>query len=163
MPTYLRLNRTGTTYTGYYSADGVNWTEAGSFTDSSLTVTGLAPYGWNYNATPSNAVAVTASFDWFHNTTTSATVATPTFNPAERDHLFFYAECVDCRQHAGFDHPLHHRREHADYVFTSVCELDHDQCIDYDSSIGDRERVRSERRRLCVLYAERRRGGHAEH
>jgi hypothetical protein len=82
VPTYLRLNRTGTTYTGYYSADGVNWTKAGSFTDSSLTVTGLAPYGWNYNATPSSAPAVTASFDWFHNTTTTATVATPTFNPA---------------------------------------------------------------------------------
>jgi regulation of enolase protein 1 (concanavalin A-like superfamily) len=81
VPSYLRLNRTGNTYTGYYSADGVNWTQAGSFTDSSLTVTGLAPYGWNYNATPSKAVAVTASFDWFHNTTTSPTVATPTFNP----------------------------------------------------------------------------------
>ncbi len=81
VPTYLRLNRTGSTYTGYYSTDGVNWTQAGSFTDSSLTVTGLAPYAWNYNATPSKAVAVTASFDWFHNTTTSPTVATPTFNP----------------------------------------------------------------------------------
>src|SRR5579859_7197608 len=81
VPSYLRLNRTGNTYTGYYSADGVNWTQAGSFTDSSLTVTGLAPYGWNYNATPSKAVEVNASFDWFHNTTTSPTVATPTFNP----------------------------------------------------------------------------------
>jgi Chitobiase/beta-hexosaminidase C-terminal domain/Beta xylosidase C-terminal Concanavalin A-like domain len=81
VPTYLRLNRTGNTYTGYYSADGVNWTEAGSFTDSSLTVTGLAPYGWNYQTTPSNAPALTASFDWFHNTTTTATVAAPTFNP----------------------------------------------------------------------------------
>jgi regulation of enolase protein 1 (concanavalin A-like superfamily) len=80
VPTYLRLNRTGTTYTGYYSADGVNWTKAGSFTDS-LTVTGLAPYGWNYQSTPSNAPAVTASFDWFHNTTSTPTVATPTFNP----------------------------------------------------------------------------------
>src|SRR5579859_5129812 len=81
VPSYLRLNRTGNTYTGYYSADGVNWTQAGSITDSSLTVTGLAPYGWNYNATPSKAVEVNASFDWFHNTTTSPTVATPTFNP----------------------------------------------------------------------------------
>ncbi len=82
VPTYLRLNRTGTTYTGYYSADGVNWTQAGSFTDPSLTVTGLAPYGWNYNATPSKAVAVAASFDWFHNTTTTGTVATPSISPA---------------------------------------------------------------------------------
>ncbi len=82
MPTYLRLNRTGSTYTGYYSADGVNWTKAGSFTDSSLTVTGLALYGSNYQSTPSNAPAITPSFDWFHNTTTTPTVATPTFSPA---------------------------------------------------------------------------------
>ena len=82
VPTYLRLNRTGSTYTGYYSADGANWIQAGSFTDGSLTVTGLAPYGWNYNATPSNAVAVAASFDWFHNTTTTGTVATPSISPA---------------------------------------------------------------------------------
>ena len=81
VPTYLRLNRTGTTYTGYYSADGVNWIEAGSFSDS-LTVTGLAPYGWNYQSTPSRAPAVTPSFDWFHNTTSTPTVATPAFNPA---------------------------------------------------------------------------------
>jgi Chitobiase/beta-hexosaminidase C-terminal domain/FG-GAP-like repeat/Beta xylosidase C-terminal Concanavalin A-like domain len=82
VPTYLRLNRTGSTYTGYYSADGVNWTKAGSFTDSSLTVTGLALYGSNYQSTPSNAPAITPSFDWFHNTTTTPTVATPTFSPA---------------------------------------------------------------------------------
>ena len=81
VPTYLRLNRTGTTFTGYYSADGANWIKAGSFTDT-LTVTGLAPYGWNYQSTPSNAPAVTASFDWFHNTTSTPTVATPTFNPS---------------------------------------------------------------------------------
>src|SRR3984957_4561767 len=82
VPTYLRLNRTGSTYTGYYSADGVNWTKAGSFTDSSLTVSGLALYGSNYQSTPSNAPAITPSFDWFHNTTTTPTVATPTFSPA---------------------------------------------------------------------------------
>jgi hypothetical protein len=81
VPTYLRLNRTGTTYTGYYSADGVNWIKAGSFSDS-LIVTGLAPYGWNYQSTPSKAPAVTPSFDWFHNTTSTPTVATPAFNPA---------------------------------------------------------------------------------
>ncbi len=80
VPTYLRLNRTGTTFTGYYSADGVNWIKAGTFSDT-LTVTGLAPYGWNYQSTPSKAPAVTASFDWFHNTTSTPTVATPTFNP----------------------------------------------------------------------------------
>ena len=30
-------------------------------------VTGLAPYAWNYSATPSQAPALTATFDWFHN------------------------------------------------------------------------------------------------
>ncbi len=81
VPTYLRLNRTGSTYTAYYSADGTNWTQAGSFADSSLTVTGLALYGSNYQSNPSNAPAITPSFDWFHNTTTTPPVATPTFNP----------------------------------------------------------------------------------
>ena len=82
MPTYLRMQRVGTTYTAFWSADGVNWNQAGSFTDS-LTVTGLAPYAWNYNATPSNAPAITAKFDWFHNiTATTPTAATPTFSPA---------------------------------------------------------------------------------
>jgi Chitobiase/beta-hexosaminidase C-terminal domain/FG-GAP-like repeat/Beta xylosidase C-terminal Concanavalin A-like domain len=83
VPTYLRLQRVGTTYTAFWSADGVNWNQAGSFTDS-LTVTGLAPYAWNYNATPSKAPAITAKFDWFHNVTgtTTPTAATPTFSPA---------------------------------------------------------------------------------
>jgi hypothetical protein len=83
VPTYLRLNRTGTTYTAYWSADGVTWNQAGSFTDS-LVVTGLAPYAWNYNATPSNAPAITAKFDWFENVTGTAPspAATPTFTPA---------------------------------------------------------------------------------
>ena len=81
VPTYLRLTRVGTTYTAYYSSDGANWTEAGSFTDS-LVVTGLAPYAWNYSPTPANAPALTASFDWFENLTTTSTAATPTFLPA---------------------------------------------------------------------------------
>ncbi len=45
-------------------------------------MTGLAPYAWNYNASPSNAPALTAKFDWFHNLATSPTAATPTFSPA---------------------------------------------------------------------------------
>jgi hypothetical protein len=65
VPTYLRLTRVGTTYTAYWSADGSTWNQAGTFTDS-LVVTGLAPYGWNYSSTPSQATALTATFDWFH-------------------------------------------------------------------------------------------------
>ncbi len=69
VPTYLRLTRVGSNYTAYWSSDGVNWNQAGTFTDT-LVVTGLAPYAWNYNSTPSQAPALTASFDWFHNLTT---------------------------------------------------------------------------------------------
>jgi hypothetical protein len=69
VPTYLRLTRAGNNYTAYWGSDGVNWNQLGTFTDT-LVVTGLAPYAWNYNATPSQAPALTASFDWFHNLTT---------------------------------------------------------------------------------------------
>jgi Chitobiase/beta-hexosaminidase C-terminal domain len=69
VPTYLRLTRVGNSYTAYWGSDGVNWNQLGTFTDT-LVVTGLAPYAWNYNATPSQAPALTASFDWFHNLTT---------------------------------------------------------------------------------------------
>jgi hypothetical protein len=68
VPTYLRLTRVGNNYTAYWGSDGVNWNQLGTFTDS-VVVTGLAPYAWNYNATPSNAPALAASFDWFHNLT----------------------------------------------------------------------------------------------
>jgi hypothetical protein len=83
VPTYLRLTRVGNTYTAYWASDGVTWNQVGTFTDS-LVVTGLAPYAWNYNATPSKAPALTASFDWFHNLASSGTpvAATPTFTPA---------------------------------------------------------------------------------
>ncbi len=83
VPTYLRLTRVGNNYTTYWGSDGVNWNQLGTFTDT-LAVTGLAPYAWNYNATPSQAPALTASFDWFHNLAGSGTpvAATPTFNPA---------------------------------------------------------------------------------
>jgi hypothetical protein len=69
VPTYLRLTRAGTTYTAYWSKDGVTWNQVGTFTDS-LVVTGLAPDAWNYSTTPSQAPALTATFDWFHNLTT---------------------------------------------------------------------------------------------
>jgi hypothetical protein len=69
VPTYLRLTRVGNNYTGYWGSDGVNWNQLGTFTDT-VAVTGLAPYAWNYAGTPSQAPALTASFDWFHNLTT---------------------------------------------------------------------------------------------
>ena len=71
VPTYLRLTRVGNNYTAYWGSDGVNWNQLGTFTDS-LVVTGLAPYAWNYTGTPSQAPALTATFDWFHNLTTGS-------------------------------------------------------------------------------------------
>jgi hypothetical protein len=83
VPTYLRMQRVGTTYTAYWSSNGTTWNQAVSFTDS-MVVTGLAPYAGNYSATPSQATALTATFDWFHSpaTTTTAAAAAPTFSPA---------------------------------------------------------------------------------
>jgi hypothetical protein len=69
VPTYLRLQRVGTTYTAYWSTNGTTWTLAGTFTDS-LVVTGLAPFAGNYDSTPSKATGLTAKFDWFHNRAT---------------------------------------------------------------------------------------------
>ncbi len=69
VPTYLRLQRVGTTYTAYWSTNGTTWTQAGTFTDS-LVVTGLAPFAGNYDSTPSKATGLTAKFDWFHNRAT---------------------------------------------------------------------------------------------
>ena len=69
VPTYLRLQRVGTTYTAYWSTNGTTWTQAGTFSDS-LVVTGLAPFAGNYDSTPSKATGLTARFDWFHNRVT---------------------------------------------------------------------------------------------
>ncbi len=80
VPTYLRLQRAGTTYTAYWSADAVSWTSAGSFNDS-LVVTHLGPFAGNNNSNPANAPAVSAAFGGFENTPSASTVATPTFTP----------------------------------------------------------------------------------
>ncbi len=81
VPTYLRLTRVGNNYTAYWASDGVTWNQLGTFTDT-VVVTGLAPYAWNYSATPSQAPALTATFDWFHNLAGTPVAATPTFTPA---------------------------------------------------------------------------------
>ena len=80
VPTYLRLQRAGTTYTAYWSANAVSWTSAGSFNDS-LVVTHLGPFAGNNNSNPANAPAVSAAFGGFENTPSASTVATPTFTP----------------------------------------------------------------------------------
>jgi hypothetical protein len=63
-PIYLRLTKTGSAYVAFYSVDGINFTQAGSFTDSTPT-TAIGPFASNYNDTPSNAVPVVMSVNWF--------------------------------------------------------------------------------------------------
>ena len=61
---YLRLTRTGSTYVAFYSLDGINFTQAASFADSTPT-TAIGPFAGNYNDNPSNAVPVVMSVNWF--------------------------------------------------------------------------------------------------
>jgi Chitobiase/beta-hexosaminidase C-terminal domain len=63
-PMYLRLSKTGSNYVAYFSVDGVNWVQAGGFTDS-LALTSIGPFASNYNATPANTVPVVMAVNWF--------------------------------------------------------------------------------------------------
>jgi hypothetical protein len=64
-PMYLRLARNGTAYTAYYSVDGVVWTQATSFTDTTVP-TSIGPFAGNYNSIPSKAVPVVMAINWFN-------------------------------------------------------------------------------------------------
>jgi hypothetical protein len=63
-PMCLRLTRAGSTYTAYYSVDGVVWTQAVSFVDDSVP-TSIGPFAGNYSRTPANAVPVVMAINWF--------------------------------------------------------------------------------------------------
>jgi hypothetical protein len=63
-PMYLRLTKTGSAYVAFYSIDGINFTQAASFTDTTST-TAIGPFASNYNDNPSNAVPVVMSVNWF--------------------------------------------------------------------------------------------------
>jgi hypothetical protein len=63
-PICLRLNRTGSSYTAYYSIDGVVWTQATSFTDTRVP-TSIGPFAGNYNSNPTKAVPVVMAINWF--------------------------------------------------------------------------------------------------
>lgn len=57
---YLRLRRTGTTYTGYYSEDGATWTEIGKH-ESSV----ISPLSVGLIGSQANQAETTADFDYF--------------------------------------------------------------------------------------------------
>ena len=63
-PIYLRLTKTGSAYVALYSVDGINFTQAASFTDTAAT-SAIGPFASNYNDTPANAVPVVMSVNWF--------------------------------------------------------------------------------------------------
>jgi Fn3 associated/Bacterial Ig-like domain (group 2) len=63
-PMYLRLTKTGSAYVALYSVDGINFTQAASFTDTATT-TAIGPFASNYNDTAANAVPVVMSVNWF--------------------------------------------------------------------------------------------------
>jgi hypothetical protein len=63
-PMCLRLTRAGSTYTAYYSVDGVVWTQAASLADTSVP-TLIGPFAGNYSRTPANAVPVVMAINWF--------------------------------------------------------------------------------------------------
>jgi hypothetical protein len=63
-PMYLRLTKNGSAYVAMYSLDGVSWTHAASFTDTSPTIA-IGPFAGNSNDTPANAVPVVMSVNWF--------------------------------------------------------------------------------------------------
>jgi len=66
-PFWLKVNRTGNTWTESYSTDGTNYITGGSFSYT-LSVTNIGLFASNSGHPASTAPAFTASFDYFLNT-----------------------------------------------------------------------------------------------
>jgi regulation of enolase protein 1 (concanavalin A-like superfamily) len=65
-PVYLKVERNGSLWTQSYSADGINWTVAGSF-NHAIAVTEMGPFAGNFDSA-GNAPAHTALVDYFFDT-----------------------------------------------------------------------------------------------
>jgi hypothetical protein len=63
-PLYLRVTKAGSAYVALYSVDGANWTQAASFTGTTI-FTSIGPFASNYSSTPANAAPVVMSVNWF--------------------------------------------------------------------------------------------------
>ncbi|HEY2016498.1 MAG TPA: N,N-dimethylformamidase beta subunit family domain-containing protein, partial [Bryobacteraceae bacterium] len=68
---WLRIQRTGNTWTETWSTDGANFSPAGSFT-LALTTTDIGPFAGNYNPTASASPALSALVDSFVSGTVAA-------------------------------------------------------------------------------------------
>ncbi|HVL93799.1 MAG TPA: LamG-like jellyroll fold domain-containing protein [Acidimicrobiales bacterium] len=66
-PIWLRLSRSGDTWTVRWSSNGTTFTNMGSFSHA-LTLTEVGPFVANHGTTSSNAPAFTGSLDYFWNT-----------------------------------------------------------------------------------------------
>ncbi len=61
--TFLRVVKTGTTYTAYYGGDGLTWTQFAQVTDVAFPEVQVGLGAWN--GAGSNAAEIPADFDWF--------------------------------------------------------------------------------------------------
>lgn len=64
---WMRVQRTGSTWTQTWSPDGTNYTPVNSFTQSE-TVGAITLFAGNFNSTPSDAPSFAAYVDYFFNT-----------------------------------------------------------------------------------------------
>jgi hypothetical protein len=63
-PMYLRLTKTASAYVAYYSTDGSTWISATNFIYAKIPKL-IGPFASNYSPTPSNAIQVEMSINWF--------------------------------------------------------------------------------------------------
>jgi len=66
-PIWLKLLRTGNSWIGSWSTDGVNFNNGTNFS-ASLNVSSIGPYAGTYNSSPTLSPAFTSTVDYFLNT-----------------------------------------------------------------------------------------------
>lgn len=89
-PQYLKINRTGNTWRGYYSTDGAIWTLATTF-NHSLTVMAVGPFAGNAHTTSSPAFV--CDIDYFFNTASPIVPEDNVAVAAVNDHYSEFSSC----------------------------------------------------------------------